>query len=823
MRKIYLLFLMLLSIGAMAQVPSNDACSNALAVALPASGSVCFNSSNINATSNGSITCDTAGPGKEVWYTFIATNSNNSVTVTPNGASPISNVVVTLMTGGCGAGTYDMCNSGTGSNPVTSTVGLVPGTQVWVSVESNGGGTGDFQVCINSTPPSSSPGDGCASASNVCDKSSISYPDLTGFTASGVQPACFAAAVRKDVWIKFTVGVTGTLEFLGTPIAADEYDWALYDVTSGCLGTLVSCNYNYASAGPFSCGIPGSTFGMLTTTTGQPCAAEFNAPITVTAGRTYALLIDNYSQTNSGFTLDWGGTFQMGTTASFTATPQSSCSVPLVVTITNNSVGASTYQWNFGDGSTSTSPNPGTHTYTSTGDYLISLVVTGNGCTSVMSKRINLNTGPVIAVTPASQTICPGDSVNLNGVLSLGTPYNDRLFTNNVNTAIPNNNAAGLTNALTTSGMLNTTLTTGSVQSICFTINHSDHSDIGRGPTPTAVQVTVNGNTYNFTPLPLPAVSGTATYCFPQAVLNAINAAGGNANTTWTLKVADNRGGGGGTGSLVSWEVVLRDFNSITGYSWSPTTNMANSTTLTPTVTPVSSTTYVLSATDLFGCSTSLSVPITVNAGITPTFTAVAPICSGGTLSALPTTSNNGVTGTWSPALNNTATTVYTFNPTAGQCASTVTMTITVNPNVTPTFTAVAPICSGAALSALPTTSNNSIIGTWSPALNNTATTVYTFTPTAGQCATTTTMTITVNPNVTPTFTAVAPICSGAALSALPTTSNNGITGTWSPALNNTATTVYTFTPTAGQCATTTTMTITVNPNVTPTFTAVAP
>jgi hypothetical protein len=80
---------------------------------------------------------------------------------------------------------------------------------------------------------------------------------------------------------------------------------------------------------------------------------------------------------------------------------------------------------------------------------------------------------------------------------------------------------------------------------------------------------------------------------------------------------------------------------------------------------------------------------------------------------------------------------------------------------------------------------------------------------------------ITVNPNILPTFTAVAPICSGATLSALPTTSSNGITGTWSPALDNTATTTYTFTPTAGQCATTTTLVITVNPNILPTFNAV--
>ncbi len=84
-------------------------------------------------------------------------------------------------------------------------------------------------------------------------------------------------------------------------------------------------------------------------------------------------------------------------------------------------------------------------------------------------------------------------------------------------------------------------------------------------------------------------------------------------------------------------------------------------------------------------------------------------------------------------------------------------------------------------------------------------------------------ITVTANPNVTPTFAAVGPYCSGATIPALPTTSTNGITGTWSPAINNTTTTLYTFTPTAGQCATTATLTITVNPNVTPTFAAVGP
>ena len=76
---------------------------------------------------------------------------------------------------------------------------------------------------------------------------------------------------------------------------------------------------------------------------------------------------------------------------------------------------------------------------------------------------------------------------------------------------------------------------------------------------------------------------------------------------------------------------------------------------------------------------------------------------------------------------------------------------------------------------------------------------------------------------VVPSFTAVNSICAGGIIESLPTTSLNGINGTWSPAINNTATTTYTFTPTIGQCASTTTMTITVTPKSTPTFTAVSP
>jgi len=78
--------------------------------------------------------------------------------------------------------------------------------------------------------------------------------------------------------------------------------------------------------------------------------------------------------------------------------------------------------------------------------------------------------------------------------------------------------------------------------------------------------------------------------------------------------------------------------------------------------------------------------------------------------------------------------------------------------------------------------------------------------------------TFTINPLIVPTFEAVGPICSGTTLSALPTTSTNNISGSWSPELNNTQTTTYTFTPTSGQNATNATLSIEVIQPTVPTF-----
>src|SRR4030095_3482407 len=77
-------------------------------------------------------------------------------------------------------------------------------------------------------------------------------------------------------------------------------------------------------------------------------------------------------------------------------------------------------------------------------------------------------------------------------------------------------------------------------------------------------------------------------------------------------------------------------------------------------------------------------------------------------------------------------------------------------------------------------------------------------------CNKTTTSTVTVTSQIIPTFDPVGPACSGSTIT-LPAASKEGITGAWPPPINNTATTIYTFTPAGGQCAVATTITITVS------------
>jgi hypothetical protein len=604
---IFTLFI-LLSLNLYAQVPANDVCENAQAVALPSSGSLCLNSTTTNATSDGSITCDYNGPGNEVWFTFVAPNANNSVTVTPNGTSPISNVVITLKISNCFTNFHDICNSGIGTNPVTSILGLTPGTQVWISVESNGGNDGDFELCISSDTSTANPGNICSLATPVFDKSPIIFNNLDGFSASGeVQPTCFYGMFgeippRKDVWLRFTVGISGTLEWTATVLGSNtEYDWALFDITEGCTGTQIACNYVYLGNS--------STFGMSSSTT-NCTSSEFCPPINVYAGRTYALLIDNFTQNNVGFRIDWDGAFEMRTASDFEIERSATSDNAYSVNIVNKSVGSTSFLWDFGDGTSSNLAFPQSKVFDSAGTYIISLKSVGNDFVSIVSKEVIIEEieDPTIVVTASKDTLCVGENVTLNADVNLLVSYNDRQFSSTNSKEIIQGHI-GISDTIYSNNLINNVLSSNMLRSIGFTISHTNHSDFSLD---SSISLTVNNQTYYFTNFPSIDNDGTFSYQFPQSVMNQINSNSGNSNTYWVLNIND-KVFSVDSGSFVSWYITLRDYNSISAFSWSPVTFMNNSNSLTPIVSPDENITYTFTATDIFGRESSNTIDLVVN------------------------------------------------------------------------------------------------------------------------------------------------------------------------------------------------------------------
>ena len=77
---------------------------------------------------------------------------------------------------------------------------------------------------------------------------------------------------------------------------------------------------------------------------------------------------------------------------------------------TNNSIGATSYLWDFQNGSTSTSTTPADQNYNVIGKYDVSLIIQDdiNGCLDTLIKELEILPRPVI--TASSTTMCFGDS-----------------------------------------------------------------------------------------------------------------------------------------------------------------------------------------------------------------------------------------------------------------------------------------------------------------------------------------------------------------------------------------------------------------------------
>lgn len=721
--------------------PANDLCSGALPIN-PNNG--CVSGTTVGADDSwvGAVGCQGGGTNVDVWYTFTAINGQLNYDVTTSGAWA-GNVEFILVeaTGSCtGLG---IAGSDCGPSVLSGTVnGLQSGTLYYITISTPSGGTpGDFTLCIDNVAPPIIPGQDCSSAAILCDDAAFSQTNSSaGFGTQEITTgnSCWGSGgERQSKWFKFTIGCDGTLEFNINPnVSSDDYDWALFDVTSGtCPSTAsttpsaVACNWSgcKGSTGISTC-VDIATDEPGTVTSGSGCqggpAAWETTVINATAGQTYALLVDNFSASNSGFTLTFGGacgggTALLGPDAGFTYT-NTSCGVydfSKTCQTTN-----STFLWTFGDGTTSTLQNP-SHTYTSTGTFTVVLEVTDAlGCTRTASETFTVNF-PVATATPNPDAICSGSTTSIALSSTVGGTTYSWVATDNANVT-----GESLT-AQTATTIANTLVNTSPTpQVVTYTVTPTAAGCVGADLT---VQVTVN---------PIPVISGNAPICVGETL--QLSASGTpNATTPWTssntaVATVDNSG----------------------------------------LVTSVSAGSTTITYTDDVGCQQ--TVVVTVNA--VPTISGNAPICIGSTLQ-LTGSGTPDATTPWTSSIPGVATVDNTGLVTAvGAGTTTITYleasgcenTVTVTVNTGATISGNAPICEGVTLqltgsgtpdATTPWTSSNTGVAT----VDNTGlvtsvsagSTTITYLDANGCQAT---VVVTVDP--TPTISGNAPVCVGSTL-----------------------------------------------------------
>jgi hypothetical protein len=328
--------------------------------------------------------------------------------------------------------------------------------------------------------------------------------------------------------------------------------------------------------------------------------------------------------------------------------------------------------------------------------------------------------------------------------------------------------------------------------------------------------------------------------------------------------------GGGVTVCKTTNSTVLKLNNSVGTIQWQKASevaglpgifsNITSATSSTYTASTLLTTTYFRAVLSSGVCTSEITNPVVINvnpSALARTITGASPVCKGGsktltygtgsvgtiqwqysttsgTADFVDINSQNGLTYTDN---NIQQTTWIRVMNTSGVCSPVYSVAVQVVVNQLP----VAGYITGGDVTVCKTsnstvlTLNNSLgaiqwqkattlTGTYSNISSATSskysasaltTTYYRAVLSSGVCNLVYSPIVQIGVNVVPVFNSISPICNGSPMSPLPTISTNGVRGSWSPAVNNTATTMYTFVPN-GVCVNTTTMTITVNTIATP-------
>ncbi len=327
--------------------PSNDDCLDAINISSVdnfCSDLAAFSNAGAtpDPTSNDAINqCVSLSFDNGVWFSFRPGEPAVLIEINSGGVlGTLAQPNAILYTGSCTTGLeFVTCAPGNPTNLEMIASNLTVGQRYYLFIATEPGFEGSFQLCINDFIAPPSPESDCPAAVILCDKSAFQVESIT---TNGDDPTelddfngeCLNQELAS-VWYRWTCDEPGPLTFTLTPndyrpgVIADDLDFAVFELPNGindCANKqMVRCMASGETGGCnpdtwLICRGPTGLSSSAGDTEELPgcnqCSGggddNFISPLMMESGKSYALVVMNFSNTGKGFEIEFGqegGTF----------------------------------------------------------------------------------------------------------------------------------------------------------------------------------------------------------------------------------------------------------------------------------------------------------------------------------------------------------------------------------------------------------------------------------------------------------------------------------------------------------------------------------
>ncbi|MDC6366749.1 MULTISPECIES: T9SS type B sorting domain-containing protein [Flavobacteriaceae] len=249
----------------------------------------------------------------------------------------------------------------------------------------------------------------CGGAIPICNNTPINggtngfgVDDFSGASSSGCLEQTTSGAIESNSgWYRFRTAASGQLGFNIGHDSNEDWDFALYR-SSDCtnLGEPIRCNF-------FDNSDNVSFIGVGVDPTGDANSVHYEDWLEVNSGEDYILFINNFSNINSGFSIQFTGdiwtsnpntALDCSIVNNLLGSPISACEGDSV-TLDATTIGATGYEWYRDDGSgfqLVTGESNATLNVTSSATYRV-VVITGTGAI-VSDVQVGFNVSPTTEV-----------------------------------------------------------------------------------------------------------------------------------------------------------------------------------------------------------------------------------------------------------------------------------------------------------------------------------------------------------------------------------------------------------------------------------------